>query len=230
MNLLIKNFVIMRIIGLAGLSFILFSCASIPKEAPMLSQNLGIEIQQLESSHFQLVEVYFDLKRENARAYLQKVWLPKYATKFFSKPDIKEMWEMVATIGSEKDRLMFLLVTAPALQTDIDKQYQFMIGPLDQLEKQLKSSLNEKYNNARSINNTLTSFLVSAAEVEQNRQRYLDMAGITEEKISSAIHNIEVATSSMLSTAVKADAGFSEVEGNISEYREKINQILNQIK
>lgn len=104
-----------------GLSLFLLSCASIPKEAPILSQNLGIEVQELESSHFQLVEVYFDLKRQNARDYLQKVWLPKYAENFFSKPAIKEMWEMVATTGSEKDRLMFLLVTAPELQSDIDE-------------------------------------------------------------------------------------------------------------
>lgn len=224
------NYINIRIWILTGASLTLLSCASIPKEAPMLSQNLGMEIQQLESSHFQLVEVYFDLKRENTRDYLYEVWLPKYAENFFSKPAIKEMWEMVATTGSEKDRLMFLLVTAPELQSDINKQYQFMISPLDQLEKQLQSSLSEKYNNARSINNVLTSFLVSAAEVEQNRQRYLDMAGITDEKISSAIHNIEVATSNMLSTATKADTGFSEVEVNISEFREKINQILNQIK
>lgn len=224
-----KIFLLIRIVGLTGLSLLFFSCASIPKEAPMLSQSLGVEIQQLESSHFQLIEVYFDLKRENARAYLQNVWLPRFAERFFSKPAIKEMWEVVSTTGSEEDRLRFLLVTAPQLQSDIDKQYQFMIGPLDQLEKQLKSSLNEKFNNARSINNTLTSFLVSAAEVDQNRQRYLEMAGITEEKISSAIHDIEVATSSMLSKAEKADAGFSEVEGNIGKYRESINKILNQL-
>ncbi|MBZ9728257.1 hypothetical protein LB467_01025 [Salegentibacter sp. JZCK2] len=224
------NYLKLRILVLIGLSLTLLSCASIPKEAPMLSQNLGIEIQELESSHYQLVEVYFDLKRKNAREYLEKVWLPKYAGKFFSDPDIKEMWEMVISSGSEKDRLMFLLVTAPELQSEINKQYQYMIGPLDQLEKMLKGSLTEKYNNARSINNVLTSFLVSAAEVEQNRQRYLDMAGITDEKISSAIHNIEVATSKMVSTATKANAGFSDVESNISQYREKINQILNQVK
>ena len=226
----LKNFMINRILLITGLCAVLFSCASIPKEAPILSQNLGSEIQKLESLHFQLVGVYFDLKRENVRSYLQKVWLPKYAGNFFSEPDIKEMWEFVATTGSEKERLMFLLVTAPELQADIDKQYQFMIKPLDQLEEQLKSSLSEKYNNVRSINNALTSFLVSAAEVEQNRQRYLNMVGITDEKMYSVINNIEEATTNMVSTASAADAGFSEVEENIMEYREKINQILNQIK
>lgn len=221
-------FKIQKFFAITGLALSVISCASIPEEAPLLSQKLGEEIQKLETSHFQILEAYFDLKREKARDYLQKVWLPKYAENFFSKPSIKEMWEIVSTTGTEKDRLKFLLVTAPELQSDIDQQYQAMIDPLDQLEKQLKSALSENYNNARSINNTLTSFLYSASEVQKNRQRYLDMAGITEEKISSAINNMELATANMLSTATKTDTSFSDVEGSIQAYKDKINQILNQ--
>lgn len=212
------------------LPFGLFSCASIPKEAPVLSEQLGEEINNLEGSHIRLVESFFELKRKNLRTYLEEKWLPEYAETFFAKPDIQQMWERVSAEGAEEDRLMFLLVTAPELQADINKQYQQTIEPLNQLERALKKSLQEKYRNAMSINNTLTSFLVSAAEVDENRQRYLDMAGFTEDKISAAIDQTESLTSELLIKALDADAKLKGAEDNIEEYKKKINDIIQKIR
>lgn len=212
------------------LPFGLFSCASIPKEAPALSEKLGEEINNLEGSHIRLVESFFELKRKNLRTYLEEKWLPQYAERFFAKPDIQQMWEQVSETGAEEDRLMFLLVTAPELQADINHQYQQTVEPLNQLERALKNALHEKYRSARSINNTLTSFLVSAAEVDENRQRYLNMAGLTEDKISAAIDKTESLTSELLIKALDADSKLKGAEGNIEEYKKKINDIIQKIK
>ena len=212
------------------LSLSLFSCASIPKEAPVLSEKLGEEINNLEGSHVRLVESFFELKRKNLRTYLEEKWLPQYAERFFDKPDIQQMWERVSTTGAEEDRLMFLLVTAPELQADINKRYQETIEPLNQLERALKNALQEKYLRARSINNTLTSFLVSAAEVDENRQRYLNMAGLTEDKISEAIDQTEELTSELLIKALGADSKLKRSEDNIDEYKKKINNLIQTIK
>lgn len=211
-------------------SFVFFSCASIPKEAPVLSEQLGKEINSLEGSHIRLVESFFELKRKNLRTFLEEKWLPEYAERFFAKPAIQQMWEQVSETGAEEDRLMFLLVTAPELQADINEQYQQTIEPLNQLERALKNALQEKYRDAMSINNTLTSFLVSAAEVDENRQRYLDMAGLTEDKISAAIDQTESLTSELLMKALDADAKLKGAENNIEDYKNKINDIIQKIK
>lgn len=211
-------------------SFGFFSCASIPKEAPVLSEKLGEEINNLEGSHIRLVESFFELKRKNLRTYLEEKWLPEYAKTFFAKPDIQQMWEQVSATGAEEDRLMFLLVTAPELQADINNQYQQTTEPLDQLERALKNALQEKYRNARSINNTLTSFLASAAEVDENRQRYLSMAGLTEDKISAAIDKTESLTSELLIKALNADSKLKGAEDNIEEYKKKISNLIQNIK
>lgn len=211
-------------------SFMLFSCVSIPKEAPVLSEQLGKEINNLEVSHIRLVESFFELKRKNLRTYLEEKWLPQYAERFFAKPDIQEMWEQVSATGEEENRLMFLLVTAPELQADINNQYQQTIEPLNQLERALKSALQEKYRRARGINNTLTSFLISAAEVDENRQRYLNMAGLTEDKISAVIDQTDSLTSELLFKALDADSKLKGAEDNIEEYKKKISNLIQSIK
>ena len=212
------------------LSLFLLSCASIPKEAPLLSEELGQEIAELESSHLGLVESFFELKRKNIRNYLDEVWLPEYARAFFSNPDIRNVWEQVASTGSEEDRLMFILTTAPELQADINEQYQRSVAELNLLEKELKNVLREKYLNTRSINNTITSFLVSASEVDENRQRYLNMAGFTENKIGAVIDEAEALTLNLVNRAVDADNKLATAEEHLQEYGEKIRSLIQKLK
>lgn len=207
----------------------LVSCASIPREAPVLSQQLNTEIQELENSHLGLVHSFFELKRKNAKDYINTVWLPLYAEKYFRQQDISNMWNMVVNEGSPEDRLQFILATAPALQEEINLQYETMIAPLDKLEYKLEQALKEKYTNARSINNTITSFLFSASEIDENRQRYLNMIGISDDKISKTINDTALITEKMLNTANSVDNRYNAIRENIQNYTEQLNNILNQI-
>ncbi|WP_289022560.1 hypothetical protein [uncultured Salegentibacter sp.] len=207
----------------------LVSCASIPREAPVLSQQLNTEIQELENSHLGLVHSFFELKRKNAKDYINTVWLPLYAEKYFRQQDISNMWNMVVNEGNPEDRLQFILATAPALQEEINLQYETMIAPLDKLEYKLEQALKEKYTNARSINNTITSFLFSASEIDENRQRYLNMIGISDDKISKTINETALITEKMLNTANSVDNRYNAIRENIQNYTEQLNNILNQI-
>ena len=207
----------------------LFSCASIPREAPVLSQQLNTEIQELENSHLGLVHSFFELKRKNAKEYINTVWLPLFAEKYFKQQDISNMWNLVVNEDSPEDRLQFILATAPALQEEINLQQEKMIAPLDKLEYKLEQSLKEKYTNARSINNTITSFLFSASKIDENRQRYLNMIGVSDDKISKTINKTALITEKMLNTANSVDNRYDAIQENIQNYTEQLNNILNQI-
>lgn len=218
-----------NIFSLIILSLFITSCASIPKEAPVLSQQLKSEIQELENSHLNLVHSFFELKRKNVKNYINDIWLPRFAENYFKQNEISSMWDFVVDEASAEDRLQFILITAPELQKQINLQYDNMIEPLNKLEYQLEQALREKYSNVKGINNTITSFLISASEIDENRQRYLDRAGITEDKISRTIDKTELMTEKMLSTAITVDAGYDEIQENIRDYKEELNSILNQL-
>lgn len=207
-----------------------FSCASIPKEAPVLSEQLGQEITELEKSHFSLVDSFFELKRKNVKNYIENVWLPLYAKNFFEEPGIRKVWEQISNLGSEEDRLKFLLKTAPQLQADINAYYEASVVNINRLEKKLKEALREKYTNARSVNNTLTSFLSSASEVDENRQRYLNMTGLSSDKIEAAIDQTEVLTAKFLKGALEAEDKLEGAEEKLQDFNNGINNLINKIK
>jgi hypothetical protein len=93
--------------------------------------------------------------------------------------------------------------------------------------------IREEYNTARSINNTLTSFLTSASKVKENQQRYLDMLKITDDKITSAIDQTDKIIGDLLSQSEKvADAQnkVKEYTTKAEEYKEKLNALKDKIK
>ncbi|WP_162984951.1 hypothetical protein [Mesonia aquimarina] len=198
------------------------ACASIPKEAPELSQHLGVELQELENAHLNLVKSFFQQEKQKVRKFVDEKWLPLYATNFFEEPAIENVWQQVVVSGNKEDRLQFIVKTAPKLQQQINLKYQELITPLNQLELELTTSIRAKYNNAKSINQSLTSYLYSAADVAENRQRYLDMVGVSEEGNNQLIHETEQITAQLLKGAETVE----EAEEKIRLFTEKMEELL----
>src|SRR5688572_20253385 len=165
----------------------LASCATIPSQAPQLSEELGNKINSLEKSHLTLLHAYFEQKRALVDQFISDVWLPRFAENFFSNPQIQDAWNKIVQTNNTTERLEFLLAAAPHLQITIDEKRQELLKPLNDLEHQVEAAVREEFNLARSANNTLTSFLSTAAKIDENRSRYLKMLNISEDRISTVI-------------------------------------------
>ncbi|MBZ9728681.1 hypothetical protein LB467_03195 [Salegentibacter sp. JZCK2] len=202
------------------------SCASIPREAPLLSRELGMQIQELESSHLNLVKLYFNKERSQIKNFIDEQWLPVYAGNFFENENISKVWEQVVESNDKNDRLEFIVRTSPVLQQEVNNKYRELTEPLDRLEAELMLAIQDKYSNLKSINNTLTSYLFSATEVEENRQRYLDIIGVTDQKVNSAINNLEAFTSDLTTKATKVETDVEEFEERFQNYKNKIERLL----
>jgi hypothetical protein len=223
----------MKIFSHLLIAILVSSCISIPKQAPELSEELGKRINSLERSHISLLNSYFEQKRKAVDEFIETTWLPEFAGNFFSKPAISEAWNEIVESKDTKDRLDFLVAVGPQLQVVINEKRQELIAPLNDVERQLEQMIREEYSTTRSINNTLTSFLVSAAKVKENQQRYLDMLKITDDKISGAIDQTDQIISDLLSQSEKiADAQnkVKEYTAKAEEYKEKLNALKDKIK
>lgn len=175
-------------IGLAGLAT---GCATIPKEAPELSLELGRRISAIEVSHLALLGRYFDEKRASVDRYIDEVWIPTYSEEVMSEPAVAAIWTRVCREGTDRDRLEFLSRIGPRIQRRINEQRRSMIAPLDELERAIAAQLGREYDQTRAINGTLTSFLASAAEVDANRRRYLEMLGLHDEKVAGVLEEVD---------------------------------------
>ncbi len=199
--------------------FLISGCATIPSEAPQLSGELGKRISAIEKSNLTLLHRFFDLKRDEVDKFIEKEWTPIFAKEFFSEPKIQSAWETIVTENNPTDRLKFLIIIGPKLQKKINRKRLELIKPLDKLERFIERKIRFEFRQARSINNSITSFLVSASKVEENRNRYLNMIGITDDKVGALIDGVDETVGNLVNKS-----------RNIKSYSEKFIEKLNDLK
>jgi hypothetical protein len=199
----------------------MMACVSIPPEAPELSAQLGNRISAIEQSNLTLLHRYFDRKKQDVDEFIQNEWMPEFANQFFSEPAIATVWDQVVASGSKQDRLQFILKTSPKLQQRINQKRVELIHPLEVLEQRIETKLTADYAQAKAINNSITGFLLSASKVVENRDRYLEMVGVTSDEITQFIDKTD-------SIVVDLLQNYQDLEGQVTKgekYLQKINEL-----
>jgi len=201
------------------------ACVSIPSEAPELSAELGNRISAIESSNIILLQRFFGQKRSEVDRFIDEEWVPLFAEKFFSNPQISKTWDTIVKSNDKNVRLDFITKLGPKLIAKINEKRASMIRPLDELEREIERQIRAEYSQAKAINNSITSFLLSAAEVANNRNRYLNELGVSETDVSTAINKTDDAVSTLLT---KTETVADKVEA-AEKYIEKIRKIKNSL-
>ncbi len=213
----------LKIFSILTFFFLIPGCATIPSEAPQLSSELGKRISAIEKSNLTLLHKFFDLKRNEVDKFIEKEWTPIFAKEFFSEPKIQKAWETIVTENNPTDRLKFLVITGPKLQKKINSKRLQLIKPLDKLERHIERKIRSEFRQARSINNSITSFLMSASKVEENRNRYLNMVGITDNKIGVLIDSVDETVGSLVDKS-------RDIKSYSEKYIKKLNDLKNIFK
>jgi hypothetical protein len=185
--------------------FLIAGCATIPKEAPVLSQEIGERVAAMEQAHLRLVHEYFDLKQKKVNRIFEEQWIPAYAESFFSQPQVAAYWNKLVSEGDKTERIQFLTRLGPRMLVEIRNSRIEFMQPLIELERIIESELHNYYLQILSANNTLTSFLMSSAKVAENRQRYLDMMGVQQDEIEEYIDEIDKRTQQVMEAISKAN-------------------------
>jgi len=215
---------IIKIICIASTLAIL-GCASIPPEAPELSVELGNRISAIENSNIMLLKRFFDQKRREVDRFIEDEWVPEFADQFFSNEKISNIWDTIVRENDKKQRLIFLVKTGPKLQEKINEKRLELIQPLDDLERRIEAKIREEYTQARAMNNSITSFLLSTSKVSENRNRYLEMVEVSDENMSKLIDKTEDAVTDLLersSDGKDKAARAKEFLGKVRKIRDSI--------
>ena len=217
MKLISKSKKLVIIVGI----LLMTACVSIPPEAPELSTELGNRIYKIEQSHLMLLGRFFDRKKQDVDSFIQDRWVPEFAKQFFSEPAIANVWEQIVASGSKEDRLQFILRTSPTLQQKINDKRLQLIKPLEDLEQQIASRISADYSQAKSINNSITSLLLSAAEVVENRDRYLAMVGVSSDEVTQIIDSTDSIVGDLLDSANNIEDKVAAAE----KYKRKLKEL-----
>lgn len=176
----------------------LVGCSSVPKEAPELSIELGKRIKTLEDSHINLVESYFDMKRNLVIKFFEDEWIPKFADEFFSNSIVEEKWQYIVKTNDKALRMQFILEVAPELLQQINTQREALLKPLDDLQRDLERKIRNNYDETYAINNSLTSYLISAHKVDQSRKSFIENLGLKDKEINNAIYRVDEITENLV--------------------------------
>jgi CRISPR/Cas system CSM-associated protein Csm2 small subunit len=201
----------------------LISCSNIPEEAPQLSVELSKNIKELEKSHLNLLKKYFNLRRDLVDEFLYEEWLPEFAENYFSNPQLEKVWNQVVKSNDKEKRMEYILTLAPELQKKINEKRNSMIKPLDELEETLEEKIKDSYDTAKATNNSITSFLVSAYKVDQNRKTYLSKVGIDDSDINSILDKVDEVADKLNSSGAKNSAKADEFIEEIEKIKKEMN-------
>jgi hypothetical protein len=196
-------------------------CATIPSEAPELSVALGERISALEQSNIVLLQRYFELKRGEVDRFLMQKWVPQFTRNLLKDETIAAMWQQVAASEDPGDRAEFMLRMGPKIQQQINEKRVELMQPLETLERRIETSLRDEYRQARAINNSLTSFLHSAAEVSENRERYLKMLGASDARVTRIIDAVDASVADLVKGGDEAE----KLAGAADSYIEKLREL-----
>jgi hypothetical protein len=201
-------------------------CVSIPKEAPELSGELGKRIGAMETAHLGMVRIFMDTKRAAVDEFMMREWVPAFSEEVMKEPIIRDTWEQICKSGTAQDRVTFLTKLGPRFQAKINAKRVELIQPLDQLEATIERRLRDEYAQMESVNNAITSFLASAAKVAANRDRYLNMLGVSSSDLANALDKVESATSDLVSVR---DAAVDKVN-RFNTFKTEIGNVIKSLQ
>ncbi len=196
-------------------------CTSIPPEAPTLSAELGTRIESLEKANIRLLQNFFEQKRRQVDFFIEHEWLPVFANQFFQKPKMARAWGTIVSENNIPQRTKFIVTVGTKIQQAMNTKRVELIAPLEELEKRLIDSLTSEYSQAKAINNSITSLLLSASKVAENRDRLLAKAGISQDKVTKVIDKTEAIVSKLLQGAQTVDEKATLAE----EYMDKLKEL-----
>ena len=188
-------------------------CASVPGEGSQLSAELGQRIGAIEVAHIRLLRNYMDLRRERVDAFIEKEWLPAFASNYLNDPAIAPMLsQATASDMSDADRLQAFTIISEEAQDVIARKREELVEPLDEMERVIERRLKDEYGQAKAMNAAVTGLLASATHVADARSKMLESFGVGSEDLANFMGKFDEAIDTL--------DNFTEADDAITKFNE----------
>lgn len=141
---------------LALIPFLASSCATIPKESVKLSESLGTMISNSRSSQINLVNRYFSERIEGIRTFALDEYKPAF---------MKNVQKRLKDQGQE-----FTFDRYDQAMGRVQKKVDEWVAEAETERAQVLDAVNQSYDRMTRANESVTSLLRSASQVEETRK------------------------------------------------------------
>ncbi|MFW5652858.1 MAG: hypothetical protein ACOC0P_02330 [Planctomycetota bacterium] len=204
-------------IGLTG------GCVSVPPEAAELNEAVTERLDEFERTHVAMLHELMDERRTRIDTFMEEEWIPTFAENLLEEEAIMRLFRIASDDAmTDADRVRAMNLIGTRVQAAINEQRAAMMEPLDRLERSLERRLRDEYLFARYINDQVTTYLVSAADVAAIRDRYADAAGVDESAVRNAIDETNLVLDDL-----NAQAG--TIEERSDAFISRLNEIISMV-
>lgn len=211
-----------KIICILLLATGLYSCASLPKEAVEMTLLLDKQLDALQQSHLDIVELYCSEREKRAISFLDNEWYSTYLNNLFEKDYVEDIWQQIVDSQDKQERMLMIKALTQVSQEEYNAQKVILMAPITESRTELRKIILSEYQKAKDMNLTVTNNIASVHDVQEIRKNYLSKA-VDIDKIES---QIEKSTN-------KIDSVFNKTQDLIDKYKkneDKINKIIDKLK
>ncbi|MEM8485589.1 MAG: hypothetical protein AAF564_08565 [Bacteroidota bacterium] len=224
--------------GVITVALLIIGCTStqIPKASVELSEIVGEQTTQIQTSHEAFVKLYYNELREDVDVFMREKWVPEFLARAVENERFKATHTeayMVSSLNqdsveaqishlpaalrtsvfqavkAQKAELGNVLIGfGEAAVVQIEKQRTVMIGRIDEQEQAVLSHLRETYVDLYRAQSTIEANLRTTAEITEQKEIVLRKLGLLENQ--NVLLNKAMHASSLASRALNAaDSGTS---------------------
>jgi hypothetical protein len=146
-----------------GAGLIVGGCATVPKEAIVLSHTMGQDLQEVHRSHLALIRVHFGDLRERVNTFIDTRWKPSYLRDFIKSGDLVGL----ATKPDPNDVLTGVGAWVDVAMEEIETKRQGLLKPIDAQEDTLVEIVEDAFNRLTRANAAITAHLNSLQKIQE---------------------------------------------------------------
>ena len=219
---------------------IFYSCASVPPQTVLLSKQLGRDLETVQQSHINIIELHFNDIKNNINAFIDETYSPfiihyvlekEYTSYKSGKTSLFLSLEKAATEESQpkteqavNDMQDFLM----AAKRQIEKKRKELMDPVLSQEKDLLNAVNSSYRNMANANNAITNYLQSVRNIKKSQSEVLNEVGLSgaDKMLTENLSKLSNKINSLVMEGRKIDSNSEDAFDKIKNISDEMKNII----
>lgn len=196
---------------------------TVPPEAITLSQTLGQDLVEIQTSYQALIRNQYTKMRRDAELFIREKYIPFVLKRVIERQKVLDKLNQKISAGDFEDALNYLTAFSNSAIKQINKFRGELVAPIDEQERNLLAEVDAAFQNMRNANATITGHLTSIRKVQLEQDKLLKQVHLKglRDKVMAKTINLSNDLSLALEKVNMTEKGAAEVIDNIKNLIEK---------
>ena len=219
-------------------SFLLTSCAVIPKETVTLSKTVGEDLLVLHQSHRAAIEILFNRIENDINTFIDNTYSPyiihtvlQDELNRYKIGDSTSLYGIIVNAGMNNTKeatdeaVGIMLEFTEAAKNQIESKREELLVPIIKQKNEIMGNIDSSYQNVIYANSTLTAYLESTRRLKESQGNIISGLGL--DGLDDSFTEKLLELSDFMDEAIKVG---NTIDTKSDEAQQKIDEIIAKIK